>query len=210
MLVTKDPLLRAHEGEMALAQISLNGLVLSCVAVPLSPTRRPVVGLALVREEKFTAEDIHRLHSARNFAQRVIEKLLPRNIAMHQQAISILGEAAEYLRRALMNYPDELERQNCLAIVVDKLYSLAPCMRVSPDFQDAVALLHVAARNAERRVLTQRQIQVFEQAVCNFQSLNFGADIVDRHWCALFEAGIDMDLPLRGISSSQQVRNGHE
>jgi hypothetical protein len=147
-------------------------------------------------------------HVVRNFAEPVIERLLPRDGALREEASAILREAAEWLDKAIACYDDELDRQNCMAIVEDKLYSLARFMHLSRDFQDAVTLLHIVARNAEYRIFTRQQLGLIEKALLDFQTLDFGPEVVDTHWNAFFEAGIDVDLPFRTAGSSEETGNG--
>ena len=75
----------------------------------------------------------------------------------------------------------------------------AVLLHVCPDVQDAITLLHIVACQAERNILTKQQMSLVESALADFESMDVTADLVDAHWNAFFEAGIDVDLPFRGI-----------
>ena len=115
----------------------------------------------------------------------------------------IFAEAIKELDRAItvahhhhggQRYREHMEamRKNLYSLGFDQF------MGLSESFAEAVTLLHITIRGSEKRTLSLEQMSLFREALVDFQTLDFGSAVVDKHWNAFFNGGIDVYLPFRG------------
>jgi hypothetical protein len=162
------------------------------------------LALTLARLHEFQTGHLEVISFVRNIARRAV----PRDFPRISRAMQIMRESADYLRRAICTYDDELERQNCIAISTQRIYSLAAFMDVSSAFQEAVALLHVTARLAEDGGLSRDQLNLVQLCLTDFAESELTSEVVDRYWKRFFDAGIDIDMPFRGVDRGEGVDGG--
>jgi hypothetical protein len=195
---------RAHEGHLACGAVGVNGGTLQVAALPVYKQDDCSLAMTFARVHEFQPVDLEIINFVRNIACRAV----PRDFPRLSQATQIMRVSGDYLQRALSTYDDELERHNCIAISAQRVYSLAVFMNLSLAFQEAVTLLHVAVRLAEDGDLSKDQLSLLRSCLIEFAESEVGPDVVDRYWKAFFDAGIDVDMPLRGSADRGEGLNG--
>ncbi len=194
-VLLNGPLLRrAHEGHLVCGSVGVNGDTLQVAALPVYKQDNCSLAMTVARLHEFQPVDLEIINFVRSIACRAVPPDFPRL----SQTMQIMRESGDYLQRALCVYDDELERRNCIAISAQRVYSLAVFMDLSLAFQEAVTLLHVAVRLAEDGCLSKDQLSLLQSCLMEFAESEVTSEVVDRYWKAFFDAGIDVDLPLRG------------
>lgn len=209
-LLKVEALQQAHKGHLGRQTVAVNGDTYDFAALPVYQQDSSSLALGFASLDQFQSSDIETMNLARNLAMPVIGHLAPRSFALICKLARIMEEARIWVCRAQAKYDEELERQNCMALAAEHIYSLGRFMHLSQDIQDAIILLHIVARNNEHLVFSRTQMAVLETALRDFQDLNLDSAEVDKHWRSFFNAGIDLDLPLRGNTDYGDTRNGND
>jgi hypothetical protein len=205
-----EVLRRAHKGHLGNEAVAVNGNRYNLAALPVYQQDGSSLALGFASLRQFEAADFETINIARNLAMPVIGRLAPRSFAPICELSRIMEEARIWVCQAQAKYGEELERQNCMALATEHIYSLCRFMHLSQNIQDAITLLHTVAQNAEHLAFSRAQMAILENALLDFQELNLDSAMVDKHWKRLFKAGIDLDLPLRGNTEYGDVRYGND